>query len=185
MKIGIVIGSVRDGRKGESVAAWVQEQAAGRERDGETVELELIDLKSFDVPLLEWETIPGAAKKQYPHESVHAWSAAVDACDGFVLVTPEYNHSVPGALKNAVDWLYPEWQGKAAALVSYGAESGVRAVEHWRQILANFSMVVVRQQVSLSGFDEFDGAQVRPNDRRAGELETLLDQLEEAVARQG
>lgn len=181
MKIGIVKGSIREGSKGASVARWVLEQAEAREGD---TTFELIDLATFDVPLLEWEKVPGSAKKKYPHESVLAWSAAIDDCDGFVLVTPEYNHSVPGGLKNAVDWLYPEWAGKAAALVSYGAESGVRAVEHWRQILANFSMMVVRQQVSMSTFAEFDGAQVRPNERRAEELGTLLDQLEEAVRRQ-
>lgn len=181
MKIGIITGSVRDGRKGRSVTSWVHELAS--QRAGE-VTYEVVDLKSFDVPVLEWEKVPGGAKRKYPHDSVLAWSAAIDACDGFVLVTPEYNHSVPGALKNAVDWLYPEWAGKAAALVSYGAESGVRAVEHWRQILANFSMVVVRQQVSMSTFDEFDDATVRPNDRRADELGTALDQLEEAVRRQ-
>ena len=181
MKIGIIIGSLREGRKGESVGRWVAEQAAARASD---TEFEVIDLKTFGVPLLEWEKVPGGAKKQYPHESVLAWSAAIDACDGFVLVTPEYNHSVPGGFKNATDWLYPEWQGKAAGLVGYGSEGGVRAIEHWRLILANYSMVVVRQQVSLSTFAEFDGAQVTPNDRRPDELSTLLDQVEEAARRQ-
>ncbi len=181
MKIGIIIGSIREGRKGESVARWVHDQA--QQRDGGT-DYELIDLKTFGAPLLEWEKVPGGAKKQYPHESVHAWSAAIDACDGFVLVTPEYNHSVPGGLKNATDWLYPEWQGKAAGLVGYGSEGGVRAIEHWRLILANYSMVVVRQQVSLSTFDEFDRGEVAPNERRPEELGTLLDQVEEAAARQ-
>ncbi|WP_298888877.1 NAD(P)H-dependent oxidoreductase [uncultured Serinicoccus sp.] len=181
MKIGIIIGSLREGRKGESVGRWVHEQAQAREG---TTEFELIDLKSFGVPLLEWEKVPGGAKKQYPYDSVLAWSAAVDACDGFVLVTPEYNHSVPGGLKNATDWLYPEWQGKAAGLVGYGSEGGVRAIEHWRLILANYSTVVVRQQVSLSTMEEFDGAQVRPNERRPGELGTLLDQAEQTVRQQ-
>ncbi|WP_130014734.1 NADPH-dependent FMN reductase [Serinicoccus sediminis] len=181
MKIGIIIGSLRDGRKGESVGRWVHERALAR---GGSAEYELIDLKSFGVPLLEWEKVPGGAKKQYPHDSVLAWSAAVDACDAFVLVTPEYNHSVPGGLKNATDWLYPEWQGKAAGLVGYGSEGAVRAVEHWRLILANYSMVVVRQQVALRTMEEFDGAELTPHDWRPDELDTLLDQVEEAAGRQ-
>lgn len=181
MKIGIIIGSVRKGRKGEKVGAWVH-KAAGERDSG--VDYELIDLADFDVPVLDWEKVPGGAQKQYEDEKVKAWSAAIDACDGYIFVTPEYNHSVPGGLKNAVDWLGPEWTGKAAALVSYGAESGVRAVEHWRQILANFSMLVVRAQVSMSMFTEWDGDTFAPNERRPEELSTLFDQLEKAAARQ-
>lgn len=179
MKIGIIIGSVREGRKGAKVAEWVEKSAADRDAD-----YTLIDLAEFDVPVLDWAKVPGAAKKQYEDEKVKAWSAAVDACDGYVFVTPEYNHSVPGGLKNAVDWLGPEWTGKALGLVSYGAESGVRAVEHWRQIMANFSMMVVRGQVSVSTFLEWDGDTFLPNERRPQELTTLFEQLEKAVRRQ-
>ncbi len=180
MKIGIVIGSIRQGRKGESVGRWVHEQLAARE----DAAFELLDLKSFDVPLLTAAQVPGAAEKRYDDQRVTRWSQAVDSCDGYLFVTAEYNHSVPGAFKNAFDVLGPEWQGKAVGFVSYGAESGVRAVEHWRQIVANFSMVGVRQQVSMSGFTEFDGAQLTPNERRADELDTLVEQLLAAVRRQ-
>lgn len=175
MKIGIIIGSIRDGRKGESVGRWVLEQAQGRQDEG--VDYELLDLRSFDVPLLTSATVPGAAKKQYDSEQVTAWSTAVDACDAFIFVTPEYNHGVPGAFKNAVDSLGGEWMGKPVGFVSYGAESGVRAVEAWRPVVANFQMLDVRQQVSMSTFTEFDDEQVTPNDRRADELGTLLEQL--------
>ena len=122
-------------------------------------------------------TVPGAANKVYDSPEVTAWSQAVDACDGFIFVTPEYNHSVPGAFKNAFDSLGSEWGGKTVAFVSYGAESGVRAVEHWRQIVSNFSMVDVRQQVSVSRFVEFGPDGFTPNDRRADEFQTLLGQL--------
>ena len=179
MKIGIILGSIREGRAGESVAHWVAQQAASRE--GATYEL--IDLKSFDVPLLTSATVPGAADKQYSDERVTRWSRAIDSCDGFVFVTPEYNHGVPGALKNAFDSLGNEWADKAVAFVSYGAESGVRAVEQWRQIVANFHMHGVRQQVSLSLFTEFGADGVEPNERRPGELATLFDQLESATRR--
>ena len=173
MKIGIIIGSIRDGRTGESVAAWVEEQVA----DNTTAEFEVLDLRSFNVPLLTSATVPGAANKKYDSAEVTAWSQAIDACDGFIFVTPEYNHSVPGAFKNAFDSLGTEWAGKAVAFVSYGAESGVRAVEHWRQIVSNFSMGDVRQQVSVNLFAEFGPEGFTPNERRADEFATLLDQL--------
>ena len=179
MKIGIILGSIRQGRSGASVARWVADQAVSREG----VDYELIDLKAFDVPLLTSATVPGAANKQYDDERVRNWSTAIDNCDGFVFVTPEYNHGVPGALKNAFDSLGNEWADKAVAFVSYGAEGGVRAVEHWRQIVANFHMYGVRQQISMSLFSEFGPEGVQPAERRADEIATLFDQLEAATRR--
>ncbi|GAB95475.1 NAD(P)H-dependent FMN reductase [Kineosphaera limosa] len=173
MKIGIIEGSIREGRSGASVAKWVAQQAQGR--DAEYVLLVLAD---FDVPLLTSPVVPGAAKKQYDSPQVQAWSDAIDSCDGFVFVTPEYNHSVPGAFKNAFDSLGNEWSNKSVGFVSYGAECGVRAVEHWRQIVANFNMIGVRTQVSLSTFAEFDDAQCTPNERRPKELSNLFKAVE-------
>ncbi|MFX0537934.1 NADPH-dependent FMN reductase [Ornithinimicrobium sp. Y1847] len=179
MQIGIILGSVRDGRVGEEVAQWVAQRAEGR-----AATYELIDLKSFNLPVLTWETVPGAAKKQYEHDPVKEWSRAIDACDGYIFVTPEYNHSVPGAFKNAVDWLGPEWNAKTVGLVSYGAESGVRAVEHWRQIMANFSMMVVRPQVSMSTFLEWEDDAFSPNERRPKELDNLFEAVEKSIGQQ-
>lgn len=178
MKIGIIVGSIREGRKGPVVAEWARDNITGHE----DVEFEIIDLKSFDLPLLTSATIPMAANKEYASAEVTRWSQAIDACDGFIFVTPEYNHSVPGAFKNAVDSLGQEWVGKSAAVVSYGADGGVRAVEHWRQILANFYMVVVRGQVPFSTFNEFDGAEFRPAERREAELHSMVDQLVGSIA---
>lgn len=180
VKIGIILGSIREGRTGETVANWVVEQS--RARDG--VDYELVDLKTFDVPLLTSATVPGAAQKKYDDERVQRWSAAIDSFDAFVFVTPEYNHGVPGGLKNAFDSLGPEWADKPVAFVSYGAEAGVRAVEQWRQVVANFRMYGVRQQVSLSSFLEFDdNGSVAPAERRTDEIAKLFDQLEEAASR--
>lgn len=179
MTIGIIIGSVRDGqRKGELVAAWVAEQAAGR-----AVDYQLIDLKSFDVPVFTGETLPMMAGKSYGSTQVQAWSAAVDACDAFVFVTPEYNHGVPGGFKNAVDSLGPEWVAKAVGFVSYGADGGVRAVEQWRQVIANFQMVDVRQQVALGMFTDFGPDGLALQERRDGELGALFDQVEQLSAK--
>jgi NAD(P)H-dependent FMN reductase len=179
MKIGIVAGSIREGRKAELVARWVEEAAA--ERGG--CEVEVLDLKEFDVPLLTSGTVPAAANRKYESSEVTRWSQAVDACDGFVFLTPEYNHGVPGPFKNAVDCLGPEWTAKTVAFVAYGADGGVRAVEQWRQILANFQMVDVRAQVSLSLFSDFTADRFAPQERRAGELDTLLDQLVDMTTR--
>ena len=176
MKVGIVLGSVRDGRAGEAVANWVAEGAAGREAT-----YELIDLKAFDVPLLTTNTHPMRAKKSYDDERVQAWSDAIDACDAYIFVTPEYNHGVPGALKNAVDSLGQEWVGKTAALVGYGSVGGVRAIENWRLVLANFSMTVTRAELNLSSFFDWADGLFAPLERRTQELTDLLDALEKAA----
>lgn len=174
MKVGIIVGSIREGRKGSAVGSWVHEAAAKRQ-DG--LDYELIELAEFEVPLLKTNTHPMAANKSYESEAVNVWSRAVDACDAYVFVTAEYNHGVPGAFKNAVDSLGSEWVGKPIAFAGYGSDGGVRAVEHWRGIVGNFQMVDVRAQVALSIFDDFDGDTFTPQERRAEELETLLDQL--------
>ncbi|GAB3562088.1 NADPH-dependent FMN reductase [Amycolatopsis endophytica] len=179
MKIGIVIGSVRSERKGEQVAKWVE--AAASERDD--ARFEVLDLRDFDVPLFTSPVVPAAANRQYDSPNVTRWSQAVDGCDGFVFVTPEYNHGVPGAFKNAVDSLGPEWTGKTVGFVAYGADGGVRAVEQWRQIVANFQMIAVRAQVSLSLFADFDGDSLALQDRRTAELTTLFDQITTLTSR--
>lgn len=175
MKIGIVIGSVRKGRKGEQVARWVHSIASQRE----SVEYDLVDLADFDLQILTDPTVPGAANRQYSDPATQRWGREIDSYDGFVFVTPEYNHGIPGAFKNAFDSIYPEWNHKGLVLVSYGADSGVRAVEHWRTVAANALLHVARGQLSMSTFDEFaeDGT-FQPNDRREGELNGCLDQLE-------
>lgn len=177
MKIGIVVGSIREGRNGLAVGEWVAEQAS--QRDG--FEYEIVDLKSFDVPLLTSATVPGAANKKYDSEAVTKWSQAIDALDGFIFVTPEYNHSIPGAFKNAFDSLGSEWQGKPVAFVSYGADSGVRAVEHWRAAIANFSMHDVRAQVPFSLFTDFSAQGFQPADRHLDAIKAVFDQLEAAT----
>nr|NLD40228.1 NAD(P)H-dependent oxidoreductase [Actinomycetales bacterium] len=210
MKIGIILGSIRNGRRTESVAHWVYQAAQKRVADArngdgdgaadrasvvvdtsggegdslaDVVSYELLDLAAFDVPLLTSSTVPGSAKRQYEDERVTAWSRAIDACEGFIFVTPEYNHGVPGALKNAVDSLGPEWFGKAVAFVSHGADGGVRAVENWRVILANMSMVDVRNVVSLGQFADWSDGGFTPLERRAKELKTVFQDLEAATRR--
>lgn len=174
MKIGIVVGSIRQGRKGIYVGEWLLEQTYARD-DAEYV---LIDLKSFDVPLLTSPTHPAQAKKRYESANVQRWSEAIDACDGYVFVTAEYNHGVPGAFKNAIDSIAPEWMNKPVSFAGYGSVEGARAIEQWRQILANFSMFDLRAQVTLSTFRDFESdGTVTPNERKSDSAQQMLDQL--------
>ena len=181
MKFGIIIGSIREGRAAESVAQWVKDQADLR--DNADVSYELVDLKDYDVPLNTSATVPGAANKQYEDPAVTRWSEKIDSLDGYIFVTPEYNHSVPGPFKNSYDSLGAEWANKPVAFVSYGASGGVRAVEHWRVIVGNMSMFDLRNQIDLNLFTEFNENGASPNERRAGEIAGIFDDLE-ALTRQ-
>jgi NAD(P)H-dependent FMN reductase len=142
-------------------------------------EFDLLELEDFDLPLLDEPMVPAAADREYEIPQTRTWSAAIDRYDGFVFVTPEYNHGVPAAMKNAVDVLGPEWAHKAVGFVSYGANGGVRAVEHWRPVLANLKVSDARAQVSLMAFDDWKDGEFRPLDRREEELDAMLDELVE------
>lgn len=175
MKLGVIVGSTRPGRLGSKVGQWVLDQCTAR--GDADVQFELVELADYDLPLLGEPVVPGAANRDYEHPNTRAWSRKIDELDGFVWVTPEYNHGVPAALKNALDVLYPEWNEKTVAFVSYGADGGVRAVEQWRAIVANVKMYDVRGQVALSLFTDFTDGELSPLDRREGELKLMLDQL--------
>ncbi len=144
LKVGIIIGSTRPGRVGDSVAKWVYEIAKKRT----DAEFELVDIKDFNLPLLD-EPVP-ASQRRYSKEHTKKWSEKIESFDAYIFVTPEYNHGTSAALKNALDFLYTEWNNKAAGLVSYGSSSGYRAVEILRLILAELQIATVRAQVSFS-----------------------------------
>jgi NAD(P)H-dependent FMN reductase len=172
LKIGIILGSTRPGRNGEAVAKWVHQLAQQRA----DAEYELVDLLDFNLPLLDEPVPPSQGKYSKPHTL--AWAAKIATFDGFVFVTPEYNHSTSGALKNAIDFLYKEWVNKAAGFVSYGSAGGVRAVEHLRLIMGELSVADVRQQVMLSLFTDFENfSTFKPDPRHEKSVATLLDQV--------
>lgn len=170
--IGVILGSTRPGRNGEQVARWVIAHAASR---ADAV-FELIDLADFPLPHLD-EPLP-PAMGQYQHDHTKNWAAKVASFDGFVMVTPEYNHSTSGVLKNAIDYLAAEWHNKAVGFVSYGAAGGTRAVEHLRLIAGELQMADVRQQVALSLMTDFEHfSTFKPGDHHTPALATLLDQV--------
>jgi NAD(P)H-dependent FMN reductase len=182
MKIAILVGSTRPGRKGTAVAQWILERAARRDDAvNGSVHFEIVELADFDVPLLCEPTIPGAANRDYATPQTRVWGSKIDEFDGFVWITPEYNHGVPAAMKNGLDVLFPEWRHKAVGFVSYGANEGVRAVEQWRMIVVNVMMIAVRGQVTFSTFTEWPDGEFTPLERREGELKNLLNQLTEMV----
>ncbi|TDD02064.1 NADPH-dependent oxidoreductase [Nonomuraea deserti] len=172
IKVAIIIGSTRPGRNGEAVARWVRDLAIKR---GDA-EFELVDLKDFDLPLLD-EVLP-ASMGRYDLPHTRAWAAKIASFDAYVFVTPEYNHSTSGALKNAIDFLYGEWHNKAAGFVGYGVNGGARAVEHLRLIMGELQVADVRAQVGLSLFSDFENFSVfEPAAHHEDAVGTMLDQV--------
>ncbi|GHH28272.1 NADPH-dependent FMN reductase [Lentzea cavernae] len=170
--IGIIIGSTRPGRNGEQVAKWVLENA-GQRTDAT---FELVDLKDYPLPHLD-EPMP-PAMGQYQHDHTKAWAAKIAEFDGFVMVTPEYNHSTSGVLKNAIDYLFAEWNNKAVGFVSYGSVGGARAVEHLRLVAGELKMADVRTSVALSLFTEFKNfSEFLPSEHQVATLSTMVDEL--------
>ncbi len=170
-KIGIILGSTRPGRNGEAVAKWVYDIASRRS----DAEYELVDLLDYALPHLD-EAIP-ASQGRYANEHTRQWAAKVAELDGFVFVTPEYNHSTSGALKNAIDFVYAEWNNKAAGFVSYGSAGGTRAVEHLRLIMGELQVADVRAQVALSLYTDFENfSSFKPGPQHESTLSVVLDQ---------
>jgi NAD(P)H-dependent FMN reductase len=172
LKIAIILGSTRPGRQSEAVAHWVYEIAKKRN----DAEFELVDIKDFNLPLLD-EAIP-PSMGQYSKDHTKKWAAKIDTFDAFVFVTPEYNHSMPGALKNALDYIYKEWNDKAAGFVSYGSAGGARAVEQLRLIMGELKIADVRAQVMLSLFTDFENFSVfKPAAFHEKSVNDMLDQV--------
>lgn len=150
IKIAIIIGSTRPGRKAEAVAKWVYEIAKKRS----DAEFELVDIKSYNLPLLDEPAPPSMGL--YSQQHTKDWAAKIGTFDAYVFVTPEYNHGISGALKNAIDYLFAEWNNKAAGFVSYGSAGGARAVESLRLVMGELQVADVRAQVLLSLFTDFE-----------------------------
>ncbi|SOC36056.1 NADPH-dependent FMN reductase [Ureibacillus acetophenoni] len=166
LKIGIILGSTREGRVSPQVGEWVKGIADKR---GDA-SYEIIDIAEFKLPLLGE---PGGDAS-----GVAAWSQRVAGCDGFVFIVSEYNHSISGALKNALDFLREEWNNKAAGIVSYGSVGGARAAEHLRGILGELLVADVRVHPALSLFTDFENGNVlKPADVQTQSVNDMLDQV--------
>ena len=170
MKLGIVIGSVREGRVGASVGEWVYNFA--KDRKDKDVTFELVDLKSYDLPFL------GAKANESQMAAMKAWSEKMASFDGYVFVTGEYNRSVPGAFKNALEFLKPEVADKAVGFVGYGFLGGTFAMASLRGMTAEVKLASVRTMVSFSMITDFENFKTfKPNPYHANNVNGMLDEL--------
>ncbi|MCC5955582.1 MAG: NAD(P)H-dependent oxidoreductase [Natronohydrobacter sp.] len=179
-RIAVILGTTRDSRFGEKPAQWIVERAKAR---GDW-EVELIDLKAFDLPLFN----EVASNAWVPSEDAAArkWQETIGRFDGFIFVTPEYNRSITGALKNALDQAYVEWNRKAFGIVSYGSVGGTRAAEHLRTIGIELQMASTRSAVHIGGGDFFSvhplGGDPKPIEAIEGSIggsaDAMLDELD-------
>jgi NAD(P)H-dependent FMN reductase len=147
LKIAIVISTTRAARFGHKPAQWVQDIAAQRD----DIETEIIDLRDYPMPFFDEVASNAWVPSQNP--VVQRWQKKVAEFDGYIFVTAEYNHSMPAALKNALDYASPEWNKKAAGFVGYGAVGGSRAVEHLRLIAAELQLATIKNGVYIQGAD--------------------------------
>lgn len=172
IKIAIIVGSTRPGRKADSVAKWVHEIAKKRS----DAAFEIVDIKDYNLPLLDEPVPPSMGQYSQPHTK--AWSAKIASYDAYVFVTPEYNHGTSGALKNAIDYLYQEWNNKVAGFVGYGSVGGTRAVENLRLVMGELQVADVRTQVALSLFTDFENfTTFKPAPIHEKSVNTMLDQV--------
>lgn len=143
----IIIASTRPGRAGLPIGEWVRDQAIAHGG----FEVEVADLDEINLPMLDEPNHPRLHQYTLPH--TRAWSATVAAADAFVFVMPEYNHGYPASLKNAIDFLYREWQYKPVGFVSYGGVvGGTRAVQMLKPVLAALKLVPMVEAVPITHF---------------------------------
>lgn len=172
IQVAIIIGSTRPNRKAEAVARWVYETLKGRK----DAVFEIVDIKDFNLPLLD-EPLP-PSMSQYSQTHTKLWSSKIASFDAYIFVTPEYNHGTSGALKNAIDFLYKEWNNKSAGFVSYGSTGGTRAVEQLRLVMGEIQIADVRAQVTLSLFQDFENySEFKPGANQAQYVHTMTDQV--------
>src|SRR5436853_7423691 len=176
--ISVIVGSTRQGRFSEKPAQWILQHL--RKREG--IDARLLDLRDFPMPFFDQAVSPATpGRAPYEHEVVKKWTAQIAASDGFVFVTPEYNYGSSAVLKNAIDWVYPEWNRKAAAFVSYGSAMGARAVQQLRETAIEIQMAPVRSSVHIPVAALLAHYPGRAVDKGLAELEkqanTVIDDL--------
>lgn len=172
LKVAIIVGSTRPGRKADAVARWVYGIATPRD----DATFEVVDVADYALPHFDEPVPPLAGQYSRPHTL--RWAAKIGSFDAYVFVTPEYNHSTSGVLKNAIDFLFAEWNDKAAGFVSYGVEGGTRATEHLRLIMGELKVADVRSGVALSFTDDFqDYTEFTPSPPREASVTAMLDEL--------
>ncbi|NIH72421.1 MULTISPECIES: NADPH-dependent FMN reductase [Auritidibacter] len=170
-RLGVVIGSIRTPRKADSVADWVRNHLEAHDYPAEFT---VLDLKDFELPPLEHFN---QHSDQHAPADLVRWRDAVDGCEGFLFITPEYNRAAPGYFKNAYDLLDVQWKHKPVGFISYGGVGGARAVDQWRVSMAPYGMYTIGQQILLYNRYDFDSDTLQVNDRHEKSLGKLLEEL--------
>lgn len=145
LTIHVIIGSTRQHRFSEKPARYILDELKKKE----DVQAELIDLRDWPLPFYDEPISPAINKGNYSTELGKKWADKVGEADGYIMVTPEYNHGYSAVLKNALDWVFPEWNGKPVGFVSYGNAGGARAIEQLRQVVIELQMVPIRNAIHL------------------------------------
>jgi NAD(P)H-dependent FMN reductase len=144
--ISVIVGSTRQGRFSEKPARWILQHL--KKRGG--VDARLLDLRDFPMPFFDQPMPPAMpGRPPYENEAVKKWTAEIARSDGFIVVTPEYNFGAAAVLKNALDWVYPEWNRKAVAFVSYGSAAGARSVQQLRETAVELQLAPIRSSVHI------------------------------------
>src|SRR5258706_2138219 len=144
--ISVIVGSTREGRFSEKPAHWILRHLMKRK----DVDARLLDLRDYPMPFCDQPLTPARpGRPHYKNAVVQKWTAAIAQSDGFVFVTPEYNYGPSAVLKNAIDWVYPEWHRKAAGFVSYGSAIGARSVQQLRETAIEIQLAPIRSSVHI------------------------------------
>ena len=151
LNIKVIAGSTREGRFSDKAAVWIAEEISKQEG----VAVEVLDLRDYDIPFFNEPMSPSFKQEPYKNEAVARFTKKIEEGDAFVIVTPEYNHGTSGVLKNALDWVYQEWNNKPVAFVSYGSVGGARAVEQLRLNAIELHMAPIRNAVHIPGEQYF------------------------------
>lgn len=177
LNIKVIAGSTREGRFSDKAAAWIAEEL----KKQEGVAVEVLDLRDYDMPFFNEPSSPSFKQEPYKNEAVARFTKKIEEGDAFVIVTPEYNHGTSGVLKNALDWVYQEWNNKPVAFVSYGGVGGARAVEQLRLNAIELQMAPIRTAVHIPGEQYFPVVFGKVNAR---ELFSSLSKQAEAMIAQ-
>lgn len=179
MKLMIIMGSSRHGRKGESASNWVRAQAQQDSR----FEIDFVDTQTLGLPFFDEPLSPFAIRdsgQQYTHPEGEAWAKRVGQAEGFILITPEYNHGYPGVLKNTLDWVGREWGDKPVGFISYSSQmtAGARAVEQLRPVVTELGLIQVANAIHIPKIAEAFDASGQPVHQGTNDnLKKMLDEI--------
>jgi len=172
MNIQIIIGSIREGRRGKSIGEWAYRAASAR---GD-LSVELIDLNDWNLPMFDLAKPP--IMGNYANPLQQRWAKKIKAADGYVFISPEYNHSFPSALKNAIDYLYAEWGRKPATFIGYGPTGAIRSIEQLRLVLLELNMAPLGKALHLMRVHEkMEDNRFLGDEQDAANLNHVLDEL--------